>query len=359
MAHLLLAGYLGCGNLGDDAMMLGFLQGLGAGHDVTVLSGNPEETFRLYGIPSVPRRDMNAVKQALFKCDALVFPGGSVFQDVTSLKSVGYYSQLVKMAKGAKKRVALVGQGVGPLNRFFGKQMAVGAFNAADVIVVRDPGSGALLRELGVKTPVRVAADPVFLLPKPAERDDQSSFQVGEMRTVGLAPRPLGKKTKDVAQLFADLTRLLFQGNFMPVLIEMDREEDGDLIQQINKLQGGKVPDLRKVQTPMQLQQRIARMDAVIAMRLHAGVLASTVGVPPFMVAYDPKVAAFANLLDVGKALAIEGLTASRLFENFAMFVKERERNLKVLERRTADLRKQAEVNVEAVVECLRGTPGS
>jgi polysaccharide pyruvyl transferase CsaB len=359
VAHLLLAGYLGCGNLGDDAMMLGFLHGLGGGHDVTVLSGNPEETYRLYGLPSVPRRDMGAVKQAIYTCDALVFPGGSVFQDVTSLKSVGYYSQLVRLAKAAKKPVAMVGQGVGPLNRYFGKQMAVGAFNAADAIVVRDPGSAALLRQLGVKTPVRVAADPVFLLPKPAEREDQTSFQVGEMRTVGLAPRPLGKRTKDVAQLFADLARLLFQGNFMPVLIEMDREEDGDLIQQINKLQGGKVPDLRKVQTPMQLQQRIARMDSVIAMRLHAGVLATTVGVPPFMVSYDPKVTAFANLLDVATAPSIEGLTAQRLFENFAMFAKERERVLKVLERRTGELRQQAELNVEAVVECLRGAPGS
>lgn len=359
MAHLLLAGYLGCGNLGDDAMMLGFLHGLGGGHDVTVLSGNPEETFRLYGLRSVERRDMTAVKQAMFKCDALVFPGGSVFQDVTSLKSVGYYAQLVKLAKAAKKRVALVGQGVGPLNRYLGKQMAVGAFNTADVIVVRDPGSATLLRQLGVKTPVRVAADPVFLLPKPVEREDQTSFQVGNMRTVGLAPRPHGKKNKDVAQLFADLTRLLFQANFMPVLIEMDREHDGELIQQINKLQGGKVPDLRRVQTPMQLQQRLARMDFVIAMRLHAGALAATVGVPPFMISYDPKVTAFANLLDLGSALSIEGLTAQRLFENFMSFTKERERILKVLTRRQAELREQAELNVEAVVECLRGVSGS
>src|SRR5689334_20276240 len=54
MKNLLLAGYLGAGNLGDDAVMLGLVHGLGgAGYSVTVLSGAPEETHRLYGFPSV------------------------------------------------------------------------------------------------------------------------------------------------------------------------------------------------------------------------------------------------------------------------------------------------------------------
>lgn len=356
MANLLLAGYLGCGNLGDDAVMLGFVQGLGAsGHEVAVLSGSPEETFRLYGFMSIPRKDMAAVNAAIQDCDALVFPGGSIFQDVTSAKSVGYYGQLVKRAKSAGKKVFLVGQGVGPLNSFFGKRWATSAFNLADAIVVRDPSSGATLKEMGVTTPIRVGADSAFLLPRPKENDDQSNFQVGTMSTVGISARPHGKNTKEVAQLFADLTRLLFKANYMPVLIEMDREVDGPLIQQISKLQGGKVPDLRKVQTPMQLQQRLSRMDSVIAMRLHAGILATTVGVPAFMVSYDPKVASFAKGLGLHTAPNVEGLTAQRLFENFQLFHKDRERNLKVLERSREEFVKSAQVNVEAVLGCLTG----
>ena len=356
MAHLLLAGYFGCGNLGDDAVLLGFIQGLGSGFEVTVLSGAPEETFRNYGLPSAPRKDLAAVDEAIKRCDALVLPGGGICQDVTSLKSGGYYGQLVKRAKSSGKKVFLVGQGVGPLESFFGKRWAVSAFNAADAVVVRDPGSAAALRDLGVKTPIRVGADSAFLLPKPIERDDQTSFQVGNMHTVGLAPRPFGKKPKEVAQLFADVVRLLFQANYMPVLVEMDREMDGPLIQEISKAHGGKVPDLRKIQSPMQLQQRIARMDALIAMRLHAGILATTVGVPPFMVSYDPKVAALSKLLDLGGGLNVEGLTAQRLFDNFQLFQKDRERHLKIMERKRAELAKLAEANVEVVRESLMGS---
>ena len=54
--------------------------------------------------------ELAAVDREIQKCDALVFPGGSIFQDVTSLQSVGYYAQLVKRAKGAGKNCVVVHQ---------------------------------------------------------------------------------------------------------------------------------------------------------------------------------------------------------------------------------------------------------
>lgn len=351
--HLLLAGYFGSGNLGDDALLLGFVHGLGGGFELTVLSGAPEETFRLYGLTSVPRKDMAAVSKAISACDALVFPGGSIFQDASSVKSVAYYAQLVKLARKAGKRVFMLGQGVGPLTSFLGKRMAAGAFNAAEFIAVRDPASMAALKDLGVQRRTVVTADCALLLPSPPEAPGSEGFQVGNMRTVGIAPRPVGKKDKDTVKLFADLSRLLFTANFMPVLIEMDRNVDGVLIDEISKMQGGKVPSIKKLSTPMQLQQRLARMDSVIAVRLHAGILAATVGIPPFMVSYDPKVTAFAKLLDVGLAPQIEGLTAQRLFDAFVSFQKDRERNAKVVVKKTEELANLARQNVELLRECL------
>ena len=113
MKNLLLAGYLGAGNLGDDAVMLGLVHGLGgASYSVTVLSGAPEETHRLYGFPSVPRRDNRLIEAAIIKCDALVFPGGSIFQDASSMMSPTYYAGLIETAKKHGKKVVLVGQGI-------------------------------------------------------------------------------------------------------------------------------------------------------------------------------------------------------------------------------------------------------
>jgi polysaccharide pyruvyl transferase CsaB len=349
--HLLLAGYLGAGNLGDDAVMLGFSHvAQKVGLDISVLSGNPEQTSRYYGYPVYQRMDFKQIELALSKCDALVFPGGSIFQDVTSIRSVAYYSRLVSMAKKAKKKVFLVGQGVGPLKSFLGRRMALGAFNDADGIAVRDPASMEALKELGVKKLPRATADSAFLMPMPPDSGENDDFAVGKMKVIGVAPRPMDKKT-DVVGLFGDFCRLLFQSGSMPVLVTMDQNEDVELAMEISKRQGGKIPDLRLVTTPMQLHQRLRRLDSIVAMRLHAGILAATAGVPPLMVSYDPKVTAFAKQLGLAGALSMEtGITAPRMLDAFLQFQKDRDRNVKLLEKRVQDLRNQAEGNVEMVV---------
>jgi polysaccharide pyruvyl transferase CsaB len=351
---LLLAGYIGCGNLGDDAIALGFVQGLGnSGYDITVMSGRPEETNRLYGFSVVDRRDFKQIEVAINQCDALIFPGGSIFQDSTSVKSVAYYSKLVTMAKKAKKKILLLGQGVGPLDNFLSKRMAASAFNDADVISVRDPESMQTLKSIGVRAAARMTADLAFLLPTVEAREDVQGFTVGNMKTVGISARPMDRKT-DVIGIFGDFCRLLYQNGSMPVLIEMDRDEDGPLIAEIAKRQGGKIPDLRKMTTPMQLQQRFLRMDSIVAMRLHAGILAATCGIPPLMVSYDPKVAAFSKMMDLGSPLTIQGLTAQRLYDTFVSFQKDRDRNARIVERKRDEMRKLAELNIELVRTTVR-----
>lgn len=349
MKNLLLAGYLGAGNLGDDAVMLGLVHGLGgAGYSVTVLSGAPEETHRLYGFPSVARRDKKLIEAAILKCDALVFPGGSIFQDSSSMMSPTYYADLVETAKKHGKKVVLVGQGIGPLNGFIGKGASRKALNMADGITVRDPMALQALKDLGVTKPARMAADSAFLLPVP-RLVEEGGYGLQGMKTVAIAPRPVKEKGRDVAGLFGELCKLLYQAGTMPTLVPMDRNEDIPLVDAISKAQGGRVPDLRKIVTPMEVQQRLARMDAVLAMRLHAGILAATVGVPPLMVSYDPKVTAFAKGLDLGPALPLEGLTAPRLLNVFLEFLKAKERNVKILERKREENAKLAEISVEMV----------
>ena len=54
-------------------------------------------------------QNFDAIKLAMEKCDALVFPGGSVFQDASSVMSVKYYHRLVSMAKAKKLKIITCG----------------------------------------------------------------------------------------------------------------------------------------------------------------------------------------------------------------------------------------------------------
>ncbi|MBS1710086.1 MAG: polysaccharide pyruvyl transferase CsaB [Armatimonadetes bacterium] len=353
MPRLLLAGYFGSGNLGDDAIMMGFVEALrDKPYEMRVIAGSPERLMRNNGIVGVPKTDMGAIKNALEDCDALVFPGGSIFQDVTSTRSVMYYANLVDMAKKAGKKVILLGQGIGPLTHFLGKRFAVAAFNKADVIAVRDPASVATLKALGYKGTPRVTADMAFLLPKPTMPAEGSSFGVANMKTVGVSCRPVSGD-KNIVKVFGDLVRLLYQANYVPVMLPMDEVEDRKLLDEIAKAHGGKVPELKGISTPKQMQERIMRMEGVIGMRLHAGILAATVDVPAYMVSYDPKVNAFANLMGFPAPLSVQGVTAQRIFDGFQAFIKDRDKVAASLERRRAELSTAAMANIQLLDACF------
>jgi polysaccharide pyruvyl transferase WcaK-like protein len=283
----------------------------------------------------------------------LVFPGGSIFQDATSAKSVAYYRELVMRAKKAGKKVLLLGQGVGPLTSYFGKRLAADAFKAADVVAVRDPASLATLNAIGVTRSIQVTADSAFLLPPPPEHSGDA-FGVAGMRSIGLAPRPFGKGKETVA-LFSDLCGLLFRAQMVPVLVEMDRFEDGALIDEIEKKSGGRISHIQKIDVPSTAQTRLGRMDGLISMRLHAALLAATVGVAPLIVSYDPKTTAFAKLLGLPPPPSIEGLTAQRLFETFLDHQKSADRNRQIILRSVQDLTTLARGNLDLTRKALGG----
>ncbi|MBI1332481.1 MAG: polysaccharide pyruvyl transferase CsaB [Armatimonadetes bacterium] len=354
MARIVLAGYIGCGNLGDDSVMIGVVDGLGVGHEYLVLSGDPDDTFRYYAMHGVPRKNLKEVEAAIKASDALVFPGGSIFQDVTSAKSTVYYTGLIKMAKKHNKRVLLLNQGVGPLNTWIGKNQTRTAMSLADLIVVRDPGSLKTLTDLGVNKKIHVGADSALILREPVREDDGSSYGIGAMKAVALAPRPWKRKGVDIIELFGETSRLLFNAGFVPTLVEMDPFEDGKILEAITKQQGGRIPFLRNLGSSRMVQFRLARMEGVIGMRLHAGILATTVGVPPLMLNYDPKVAAFARQIDIGPALTIEGLTAPRLFEAFMEHHKAKDAHKVVILKKREELREQAMKAIELANHFLK-----
>lgn len=351
--RLIAAGYFGCGNLGDDAILAGFLEGLaGERAQVTVLSGAPEATHRMHGTQAVARRNLSLVREAIAESDALVFPGGSVFQDSTSIRSVLYYASLVRIAKRAGKRVFLLGQGVGPLRSVFGKRWTRDAFRAADSVTVRDPESASTLTAIGYPTRPPVTADTALLLPAPSVADGDGGFGVGTMKAVGVALRPV-KGHRELADVASELCRLLYSRGLMPVLIEMDAVEDRALIDRIEKAHGGKLPSIRRLPTPQTLQQRLARMEAVFAVRLHAGILAATAGAPPFFASYDPKVSAFATELGFPFASRLAGVPASKLFEDFARFVADAGEHREALARKLPELRERARMNLQPILDLL------
>ena len=118
--HVVMSGYYGFSNAGDDAILQSIHQSIQEASDeveVTVLSNNPEETKRVYGLNAVPRFQIFSVIKALRRCDALLSGGGSLLQDRTSTRSLIYYLSIMRAAKLMGKPVMLYANGIGPVEK--------------------------------------------------------------------------------------------------------------------------------------------------------------------------------------------------------------------------------------------------
>lgn len=201
--RVVISGYYGFGNAGDEAALQGVLAGLRraankgcekgrqksrdnsceescerGGIDALVLSGEPEATRAEHGVAAVSRWSLGAAWRAVRGADLLVFGGGGLIQDRTSARSALYYLAILAMARAARVPVYLYGQGAGPLRRRWLRRAAGVCLRGVTGAGVRDEASLRLLEELGVPPErIQVTADAAFALEPPSERERAEALE--------------------------------------------------------------------------------------------------------------------------------------------------------------------------------------
>ncbi|HXW52248.1 MAG TPA: polysaccharide pyruvyl transferase CsaB [Candidatus Acidoferrales bacterium] len=302
-AKLLLSGYYGFDNFGDEAILQVFVEQWRRRRPadlLTVLSATPGRTAATYRVESVPRMSHALVTRAIANTDVFVSGGGGLLQSSTSLRSLLYYTGLIHEAKSAGRRAAIFAQGIGPLG-FTAKHVVRRACARVDLAIVRDAASAALLAELLPRVDVRQGADPVFLASvesgEAAERVLASEGISQSGMLVAAVVRParmldrIGAEIARVVDLFA--MRFGAQVVFVPFQRPDDVEAAVSIIRRCRTsplLLGGGY-DLAT------MAALFRRCTAVVGMRLHSLVLAAVLGVPFLAVPYDPKIGALCESL--------------------------------------------------------------
>ena len=111
---------------------------------------------------------------------------------------------------------------------------------------------------------------------------------------------------------------------------------------------GRTFPMLRDAYPPEILLGLVGRMQAVVAMRLHTLIFAARVGVPPFALAYDPKVESLMRSLDLRDSLENwYGFDPAEVAERVAALLSERESRVASLRAQTADIEGRALRNAD------------
>ena len=174
MSNIVVSGYYGSKNAGDEAMlaaMIEVLSELDPQTNITVISANPPDTKRRHGVEAVSWLSFSDIWKALRASDLLVSGGGSLLQNVTSRRSLYYYMAIIVLAFLAHRPVMLYAQGIGPIEGFWARTMMRLIGNGVRLITVRDHGSLAELEAMGIHRPKIVeTADPVLAI-NPVAKD--------------------------------------------------------------------------------------------------------------------------------------------------------------------------------------------
>lgn len=110
MSNIVISGYYGFGNAGDEAMLnaiVDSIRDIEPTANITVISGNPSETSKKHNLQAVGTFAMFPIMSALMKADLLISGGGSLLQDATSIRNTYYYLSIMSMAKMLGKGNAL------------------------------------------------------------------------------------------------------------------------------------------------------------------------------------------------------------------------------------------------------------
>ena len=282
--RVLLSGYYGKGNGGDEALLATLLQMLPLDVTPVVLSGNPEETHRHYGVECYNRMAVLQVIKALRSCDAFVWGGGSLIQDATSLISPFYYGGLMALAQVMGLKTVAWGQGIGPLLHFQTRWLAKGNFTGCTQVSVRDRSSSRLLSDWSI--PHILAPDPVWALDsKPVpELVDLPKPRIA----VTLRNHPQLTENR-LANLTQALVNLQKETQSFILLLPFQKSEDLEIAEKIHT----QLPDVSRVicsEDPQILKGVFRGVEMSIGMRLHSLIMAASEGSRCFALSYDPKV---------------------------------------------------------------------
>jgi polysaccharide pyruvyl transferase CsaB len=290
--RFLLSGYYGFGNLGDEALLEVIVERLRARWPdctVEVLSGDPVRTMRALDVEASPRMDLGRVREAIERADIVLSGGGGLLQNVTSLRSLLYYSSVIRSAVRAGKPTMVFAQSIGPLD-FWGRAMVRNFCKGLAAATVRDERSRALLARLVPDVAVERTADPVFLFEPGGEPLDLAAEGLAGAEPLVVVSVRKWQGTDATAQALAHAVDRLAGVHgarvaFLPLGGPPDAEVSTSVIRKC-----ASTPVLLPDYPLGQAAQVIGRASLVIGMRLHALIIAARLGVPFLALPYDPKI---------------------------------------------------------------------
>jgi len=313
---IVISGYYGYKNLGDEAILSAIqqdLQKIDFDIYLTVVSADPSFSEKLHGVKATFREDFDQLVKQVADCDMVILGGGGLFQDHHKINisqffedhrsGISSYANLPLMARIHQKPVIYYAQGIGPL---FSKQSFIftrWALNLADRISVRDEYSYLLARNLlGVEdSKIALTYDPALKLIVPSlDKSDylrRHNIPLNK-EIITIAPRFWKHRPKDVDFVKVvqhALLELLSETRNWHVLAipyhQLNEAENDEFVcgEILRGLPEDSFSLLGCYQDYTEVLAAYAVSSLSIGMRYHSLIFSIIAGTPPIAISYDKK----------------------------------------------------------------------
>lgn len=358
--RIMLSGYYGFNNAGDEAILLSILQTLrqlDPTLEFVVLSGNPDKTADMYGVQAISRTDVNEIRKHLKSCDLFISGGGSLLQDKTGSLTIPYYLGVIQLAQWAKVPVAVYAQGIGPVSKPIFQKWIKAVFKKISYVSVRDPQSKQLLESWKLPaTKIDQVIDPVFLLDS-GDTENVNELLAKEQITFQKNPiifaiRHWPEGNDDIQQIAKVCDRLIDDGEEI-LLLPMHYPDDTEAAVDILNAMDNKVHLLQREYTPSQLMNLVSVGKLMVGMRLHALIFAAAREVPCVGISYDPKIDAFMNLLGDEAAATSGQISSEVLYQRIKADLANYEQRQAQTRKKAQELRQEALKPAKAALKLI------
>ena len=358
MKSVLLSGYYGFGNLGDELILkniatlfreMGFTS-------IYAVSGDIEYSKAKHpDIEFIDRDNYSTIVNTVKKVDLVVLGGGGLFQDYNRLTTPGFfeypqmgvhsYINVPLIAHIYGKPVAYLFQGLGPLFSEDSRNFTRYAYSLSNYISVRNRESVSLLEELGIQD-VILSSDPCFLFP--VERGETKK----ERPRVAISLRQWvdkGLEERIIRAISGFLNTLSLE--YDPYFISFQDHDEGNTDSSIYgrieaDLKEGRALNLirSKDHSLEEIERLVSGFDFVIGMRLHSIILAIKYGIPFLAIPYWNKVESLLNETGLEDLLIpLNEISSERIGQRFLSIISE-----------SIDLKKKIEKGRSVVEERLK-----
>ncbi len=352
MSDIIISGYYGLGNSGDEALLESIvkdLKSLSPDITITALSGNARLTNKRYGIKTVSRMNLFSIIKEMRKAKLLLSGGGTLIQDATSTKSLLYYLFIISLARKMGLKTMIYANGMGPVKEKNIEKVKK-VLNETDLITLRENISLEELKKWGVDKPqIIVTADPAFnLVPSDKERAEEilSEYAVEkEEKVVSVSVRKCNNLPRNFEEEMALALDVIAEMGYLPVFIPMQLGQDLELSINIAKRMKNPSRVIDREIMVGDMLSIIGRCSFVCGMRLHMLIFASVMNVPMAGIAYDPKIKGFMDYMSQKNYIDLENFSGEE-FSKTAINCIENEKLLREqLKNNSVILREKARKN--------------